>query len=189
MNSITERLASRGATVFVASDSFDPLVARLTGIICGDPQTPELRKMTVIRHYLHRPEHLDVATSLSLDPDRHPEGHLTATAQQAPLGRHFHVGLAPGIRGFGFSLYAADALSEEQTARRYHSTKSNGPYDQRRRDLTVVTFDGWAGQPCRDDRIEIEEWNTPGVGTRTVIAFEASTWEIEAEQRRREWLR
>lgn len=185
-----ERLAVRAATVFVAADSFDPLAERIRGIVAGSPEedrdtAPTGRLMTAIRSYpfARQQSRFDIATSLSLDLRLSRPVEVTDN----PFGHGIHFHLAPGINGFGFGYDKNDrADTEAEVARRFHthypSIDVDG-YDRVRRNLTVVTFDGWAGQPCREDRIEIDRWNDDGVCVRTTVAFEAEPWEHERSAR------
>lgn len=174
MKTTAERLTSRSATVFVAMDSFDPLVERIVGIVRGDTEaggTPASgRLMTVMRSYPNQPGHTSVHTSLCLDPEAR-SGGIAVQSYADPVGRSLHFDLRPGIHGFGFSCYAREAETEAQVAKRFHANRQDV------RNLTVVRFDGWAGQPCREDTITIEHWNDHGVLMRTEVFFEAEPWE------------
>lgn len=164
---VTERMQHRDFTVFVAPDTIEALVAHVLGLL------GEGREMTMIKRYRSNESAEDrglstvqILTGMRVaDQSEYNVPVVDRWAQKDPVGQGLHVRLSPGINGFGFGVYDKDVASEAEARGRYHS--------EHRRELTVVRCAGWPGQPTREDRIEIEDWNDHGVCEDTIVAFNA----------------
>lgn len=178
MRPASERLDQHTVRVWVAADSFGPLAERVRGMLLGDPAScgARGRLMSVITLFPHgnRAAVPEIHTSMSLDPS--VENPIVV--RESDYDHRLNVALAPGPHSFGFGYPHRPSHRTEQDAAR-RAPSSIGTPNRQIRDLTAVSLQGFAGQPHREDRIEIDHWNTHGVHTRTIVAFEADPWEHE----------
>jgi hypothetical protein len=168
MTLTTDRFTSRECWAYAALDTIDPLIDHVLGILGED------REMTLIQRYRTSRDDNDmglgnatIKTGLTVaDPAEYNVPVIDRFEQRDPHGKGLRVFLQPGLTtGFGFSAYARDAPTEKAVRARYNDK------NLRRRDITLVRTNGWPGDPSREDRIEIEDWNEHGVCSDVVIAF------------------
>ncbi len=147
-------------TALVAFDTVELLHARVVNL-CSHG-----RRITTTRRYTHLDEPPVVHVGLTLDGPV----DLWRRGDSAGVG----ATLSPGIAaGFSFNVYAGDGCDTESLGwLGYHH-----PVDGKRRNLTEVRIVGGVDgrDATRDDLIEIRWWNSDGVCTEQVIAFDYAT--------------
>lgn len=160
-HSIEKRCGQHRTGAFVTAETVDPLADKLVGIL-GD------RRMTVVHRYLGK-----AAGTLRVSPglrlwrggfDHNPIGRTPRQRVYVSLMSH-----AQRTQGFGFSVDRDDE-TEEDVRRRYNSPEDKWGWE--RRNLTSVVLTGWPGSPHHEDQIEIEYWNSHGVGQVWTVAFD-----------------
>lgn len=193
----TSRWGRRDVRVFAAMDTMEKITEHVLGIV------GEGRIMNKIASYVHSDgldslSHLDHATGLHKGGHAgYPQGHNTWSKPGEQAG--FSVYLTHGygtlgtMEGFGVGVLDHEAPTEAKVKDRHdramaakkakaEAKKSGEAFDHKTfgyaelRDITYIEIHGVPGQPHRDDRIEIMDWNQHGVLRHTIITFVEPDW-------------
>lgn len=171
------RWRTRTVRVFAAMDTMDQIAERVLGIV-GENRVINKTWTYVHRGGLEDLSHLTHATGLHKGGHAgHPEGHHT-WRQEDQAGFSVYLthefGTMGTMEGFGVGILAWNATTEKDVRQRYekgrNASDGTSVFDERR-DITYLEIHGTPGEPHREDRIEIMEWNTHGVLTHTIITF------------------
>lgn len=175
----TRRWHGGHVRVFAAMDTMPQIAERVLAVV------GEGRVMNKISTYVHRDglkdlSNLDHATGLRKGGHAgHPEGHsIWQRDDQAGFTVYLthNYGSLGTMEGFGAGVMAYNAATEKAVRARYeHSSEARDVFD-RRRDITYLEIKGRPGEPHRDDRIEILDWNQHGVLRHTIITFVEPDW-------------
>lgn len=193
----TNRWNNRDVRVFAAMDTMDQIAEHVLGIV------GEGRIMNKIATYVHSDglddlSRLDHATGLHKGGHAgYPQGHHTWSKAGEQAG--FSVYLTHGygtlgtMEGFGVGVMDHDAPTERKVRDRHdramaakkaeaEAKKAGEKFDHAKfgyaelREVTYIEMHGRPGQPHRDDRIEIMDWNQYGVLRHTIITFVEPDW-------------
>lgn len=172
----TRRWRSNSVRVFAAMDTMSQIAERILGIVGTD------RVMNTAGAYigdegLSDLKRLEHATGLKLGGHAaYPDGHnVWQRDDQAGFGVYLthEFGSLGSLAGFGINVLKWNAGTEAEVQARYQRQGAEGAdriFD-RRADITYVEMHGRPGEPHRDDRIEILDWNTHGVLRHTIVTF------------------
>lgn len=171
----TRRWKGREVRAFAAMDTMAQIADRVLAIV-GEGRT--MNKASVIIHNdgLEDLDRLDHMTGLHKGGHAaYPAGHnVWHTDDQAGFAVHLthgHGSRSGTLEGFGVGIMAYKAGTEQQVRARYEKgEKATSVFDERR-EITQVKIKGAPGEPHREDRIEIKDWNDSGVLTHTIITF------------------
>lgn len=191
------RWGRREMRVFAAMDTMEQIAERVLGIV------GEGRVMNKIATYVHSDgledlSHLDHATGLHKGGHAaYPQGHNTwnKPGEQAGFGvylTHGHGSLGT-MEGFGVGVMDHEAPTEKKVKDRHdraiaskkaeaEAKKNKTEFNARDfgyaqlRDITYMEIRGVPGEPHRNDRIEIMDWNQHGVLRHTIITFVEPDW-------------
>ena len=156
-------------TAIVAGDTFGPITERITQLFSHD------RRVVVLTRYVHLAGFsggLRSEAGLGLDPrwgvdpfDAIVTRKPTRGSRQAP-SLVFEVHLDHGVE-VGFTC------GEDTREQDLHEVWNRREEPVRGQTVTKVHIRGRGIHANRDDRIDIEHWNSDGVGHITTIIFEA----------------
>jgi hypothetical protein len=170
------RWRSKTVRVFAALDTMPQIVERILAVV-GDERIMNKTATYVHSDGLTDLSNLDHATGLHKGGHAaYPEGHHVWNDKDQSgfvvyLTHNF--GNLGTMEGFSANALAYNASTEKQVRDRHHKATAADadPIFDRRRDMTYIEITGRPGEPSRDDRIEIMDWNEHGVLRHTIITF------------------
>jgi hypothetical protein len=192
----TARWKRRDAWAIAAMDTMPQITERILGIV-GEGRVINKTFTYVHDGGLEDLGRLDHATGLHKGGHAaHPEGH---SVWQRDDQAGFAVYLTHGynslgtMEGFSVGAMAYNAATEKEVRARYdramaarkakkEAERKGQKYDwrvhgeTRLEEITRVEMHGIPGEPHRNDRIEIEDWNQHGVLCNTIITFVEPDW-------------
>lgn len=172
------RWGTRSIDVFAAMDTMPQITERVLAIV------GEGRVMNRIATYVHDDGlrdlgHLDHSTGLRKGGHAgYPAGHqVWQKEDQAGFAVYLTHGRDALADGFSVSVMKHEAETEKAVRDRYRKSQTEDrDFFDRCRNITQVKIEGWPGEPNRNDRIEILDWNDHGVLRHTVISFVEPDW-------------
>lgn len=189
------RWKRRDAWAFAAMDTMPQIAERVLGIV------GEGRVMNTVWNYVHR-DGLDDLSNMWHQTgmrkgghDAYPEGHsVWQREEQAGFTVYLtHGRVSLSMEGFGVGVVSHEAPTEKEVRARHdkaqavlkaqrEARKKGEKYDgdthgwAEMRNITIVDTKGFPGEPGRDDRIEIKDWNEHGVLRHTIVTFVEPDW-------------
>lgn len=164
----------------VALDNFGPITQRIINLLNHG------RRITLTDRdrFTHTDGPLTVTAGLTLDEVRTWD---TSTEQS------FEVRLKPGLLvGFALAAHAGVNDTERDEWRRFHAATRDRSYGSRRVSMTEVTITGGLPNsgPSRRDQLVIRHWNSDGVCTERVVAFDygPDRQQVREDAGRRLWI-
>jgi hypothetical protein len=169
------RWRSSTVRVFAAMDTMDQIAERVMAVV------GQGRVMNTTWAYVHQDgledlRHLRYATGLHMGGHAaYPQGHHAWRSEdQAGFAVYLthKSGSLGSMDGFGAGVMAYRAATEEQVRARFNQARApEATTHDRRSDITYLEITGRPGEPHRDDRIEVMDWNEHGVLRHTIITF------------------
>ncbi len=155
---IRTRHTVRAAAAF---DTIDAICDRVEQLLAAG------RRITLVSRHI-----TDGAMPTTVQPGLVPDGPPQRWRDGEFAG--IVVTLGPPNCRFGISVGPTSARNtERQVWQRYHAADDSSVFT-RRANMTIVEIKGGLPNsgPARDDQLTIQRWNSDGVGTETIVAFD-----------------